>query len=96
MREFVVEVPVYVRVAIKAADTDTAALVGKKFVEEQMERPHGSIERVGGIWQFVVPEIVPVEEDAEPDVYICSGGKLTYVPLEGPLVPTGDDCDLAA
>lgn len=94
MRDFVVEVPVYIRVPITAPDADTASAAAVKYVDGITIG--GSIERLAGAWQFIIPAIVPVEDDdAAPDVYLCSGGKRSVVSEDGYLQATGDDCDAA-
>jgi hypothetical protein len=93
MREFTVDVPVFVRVVVEADDAEIAAAVSKKFVEEQMGPIDSRLERVGGAWQSVSPKIVPVDDDdAAPDVYLCRGGKLAWVAPSGLLELTGEDC----
>lgn len=91
MREFIVEVPAFIRVTVDAQGPVDAGLVAGKIVDRLTFGE--SLERVGGVWQLVHPEIMPVDADeARPDVYVCSRGKLTYVDEEGWLEPTADDC----
>lgn len=90
MREFVVDVPAAIRVIIKAEDSADAGLVAGKIVDS-LYFP-AELQRVGGAWQLIKPELVPLDPlDAVPEVFVCDGQTLSYVGPGG-LEPTDDAC----
>jgi hypothetical protein len=89
---FIVEVPVYLKVELNAPDAQTALDRASLYGEE------ARLETIDGtswgrhLLSVGIAPLAPEEEDREPDVYVCRGGKLTAVDGEGFLDPLDEPC----
>lgn len=81
--KFIVEVPAYLQVEIDAPDAETAARIGNRAAGAPQVRNQ---------LRDVLVELVLLDEDAEPDVYVCRGGLLSFVDENGAFVATLDSC----
>jgi hypothetical protein len=91
---FIVELPVYLKLEIDALDPSSAALAAEAFAVSAQENPSVgriTVNDVVILSAGVVP-LDPEEEDREPDVYVCRGGRLTLVNEEGWLEPFDEAC----
>lgn len=90
---FTVEVPVYLRIELDAPDADTAAEMGTDFAEKAQHNP-STMHLAAKHGAFFGAGIVPLDsdEDREPDVYVCRGGRLNYVEATGEVSPLGEAC----
>lgn len=90
---FTVEVPVYLRVDVDAPDAETAAEMGTDFVERAQSNP-STMRLAVRQGAYFSAGIVPLAEDQDrsPDVYVCRGGRLSYVDPDGFLEQLGEAC----
>lgn len=88
---FIVEVPIYLKVEVDARDAAEAAALAQAaeviYSQETDPEVHDP-----AILSFELAALDPEEDDREPDVYVCRGGKLNQVGPGDLILPLDDDC----
>lgn len=96
--QFIVEVPVYLKFDVTAPDATAAGMVGEELALAAAGQPKSTfftVATLSGLGTVHgVSVVLPDEDDRDADVYVCRGGKLSYVTPAGVPEPIDEDCSL--
>lgn len=98
MQQFIVEIPTYLRLTVEAPDPEAAQAAAGALTDELTSQPP-TLFRYADRHRGAVltgSQLIDAGADDYPTaVYVCRGGKLSFIPNDGAPEPTEEDCPLA-